>query len=146
MVDKKLQKSFHPDSYQMTQMFLHDALMAQCNLTHSLLMHPFSTPLKTSEKRQVFWRFQGIEKGYIGNEWVNTDSLKKYFVNARLFGHAILLPHPIGHAKSGWSKPNCTSDQDTTRDIAFCSLLPKKWLAAVVLNVLPLKVFAMRLL
>ena len=32
-------------------------------------MHPFSTPLKTSENRKVFC-FQGVEKGCIGNEWV----------------------------------------------------------------------------
>ena len=39
-------------------------------LTHSLLMHPFSAPLKTSENLTVFWRFQGAEKWCIGNEWV----------------------------------------------------------------------------
>ena len=32
---------------------------------------PFFYPLKTSEYRKVFWRFQGVEKGCIGNEWVN---------------------------------------------------------------------------
>ena len=26
-------------------------------LTHSFPMHPFSTPLKTSENRKVFWCF-----------------------------------------------------------------------------------------
>ena len=33
-------------------------------------MHRFSTPLKT-EHRKVFWYFQGVEKGWNGNEWVN---------------------------------------------------------------------------
>ena len=32
---------------------------------------PFLYPLKTSENLTVFWCFQGIEKGYVGNEWVN---------------------------------------------------------------------------
>ena len=31
---------------------------------------PFFYPLKTSENRKVFWCFQGVEKGCIGNEWV----------------------------------------------------------------------------
>ena len=32
----------------------------------------FLYPLKTSENLTVFWCFQGIEKGWIRNEWVNT--------------------------------------------------------------------------
>ena len=32
---------------------------------------PFLYPLKTSENLTVFWCFQGVEKGCIGNEWVN---------------------------------------------------------------------------
>ena len=39
--------------------------------THSFPIHPFSTPLKTSENLTVFRCFQGVEKGCIGNEWVN---------------------------------------------------------------------------
>ena len=31
---------------------------------------PFLYPLKTSENCKVFWCFQGVEKGCIGNEWV----------------------------------------------------------------------------
>ena len=31
---------------------------------------PFLSPLKT-ENLAVFWCFQGVEKGCIGNEWVN---------------------------------------------------------------------------
>ena len=31
---------------------------------------PFLYPLKTSENLTVFWCFQGVEKGCIGNEWV----------------------------------------------------------------------------
>ena len=31
---------------------------------------PFLYPLKTSKNLKVFWCFQGVEKGCIGNEWV----------------------------------------------------------------------------
>ena len=31
----------------------------------------FLYPLKPSENLKVFWCFQGVEKGYIGNKWVN---------------------------------------------------------------------------
>ena len=34
---------------------------------------PFLYLLKTSENRKFFWYFQGLEKGCIGNEWVNGD-------------------------------------------------------------------------
>ena len=36
-------------------------------LTHLFLMHLFSTP----ENRKVFWSFQGVVIGCIGNKWVN---------------------------------------------------------------------------
>ena len=34
---------------------------------------PFLYPLKTSENRKVFWCFQGVEKGCIGNKRVKLD-------------------------------------------------------------------------
>ena len=34
----------------------------------------FLYPLKTEENLTVFWCFQGVEKGCIGNEWVNPRS------------------------------------------------------------------------
>ena len=34
-------------------------------------------------------------------------------------------PTFLGHAKNGWSKPQCSSNRDTTRNISFCSLLLK---------------------
>ena len=34
---------------------------------------PFLYPLKASEKFTVFWCFQGVEKGSIGNKWVNME-------------------------------------------------------------------------
>ena len=43
-------------------------------------MHPFSTPLKTSENRKVFC-FQGVEKGCIGNKCVKLI----FFGNTRLY-------------------------------------------------------------
>ena len=30
----------------------------------------FLYPMKTSENLTVFWCFQGVEKGCIGNEWI----------------------------------------------------------------------------
>ena len=36
---------------------------------------PFLYPMKTSEKHKVFWFFQGVEKGCIGNEWVNASGV-----------------------------------------------------------------------
>ena len=36
---------------------------------------PFLYPLKASENRKVFWCFQRVEKGCIGNEWVKIVSL-----------------------------------------------------------------------
>ena len=50
---------------------------------------------------------------------------KNFFLSARLFGRSLLLARPIGHAKDGCSKPQCMSDQDTTRNIALFSLLFK---------------------
>ena len=47
-------------------------------LTH---LHPFSTPLKTSENLTVFWCFQGLEEGCIGSKCVNSflaNSLNVY--------------------------------------------------------------------
>ena len=34
----------------------------------------FPYPLKTSENRKVFWYFQGVEKGFTGNEWVKREN------------------------------------------------------------------------
>ena len=67
----------------------------------------------------ILWKF--LEQLFcILQGWTN------FFLDARLFGRAILLAHPIGHAKNGWSKPKCTSNRDTTGNIAFCSLLLKQ--------------------
>ena len=44
---------------------------------------PFLYPLKTSKNREVFWCFQGVEKGYIGNEWVNFHHYPFHYVHFR---------------------------------------------------------------
>ena len=36
---------------------------------------PFLYPLQASENRKFFWRFQGVEKGYIENQKVNKEAL-----------------------------------------------------------------------
>ena len=41
----------------------------------------FLFPLKTPENRKVFWCFQGIEKGRVGNELVNMQPVKKKFMD-----------------------------------------------------------------
>ena len=45
---------------------------------------PFLYPLKTSENRKVFWCFQGVEKGCIGNEWVNFGGTRNYIQDEKL--------------------------------------------------------------
>ena len=41
---------------------------------------PFFYPLKTAENLSVFWCFQGIEKGCIGNEWGKSAGEKEAFL------------------------------------------------------------------
>ena len=41
---------------------------------------PFLCPLKT-ENRKVFWYFQRVEKGCIGNEWVSCLYVDKFLTN-----------------------------------------------------------------
>ena len=42
-----------------------------------VLNAPILYPLKTSENRKVFWRFQGVEKGCIRNKWNKMGLVKK---------------------------------------------------------------------
>ena len=39
---------------------------------------PLLYPLKTSKNLTVFWCFEGVEKGWIGNKWVNMETKSKY--------------------------------------------------------------------
>ena len=43
---------------------------------------PFLYPPKTSDNLMVFWCFQGVEKGWIGNKWVDENSftIRKHYV------------------------------------------------------------------
>ena len=45
-------------------------------LVHLFPNTSFLCPLKTSENLTVFWCFQGVEKGCIGNKWVNVHFCK----------------------------------------------------------------------
>ena len=61
---------FH--SEQVLHIFL---MFSSLSLTHSFPMHPFSTPWK---HLTVFWCFQGVGKGCIGNEWVKKVNIYYY--------------------------------------------------------------------
>ena len=57
---------------------------------------PFFYSLKRSGNRKVLWCFLGIEKGWIGNVWVNTlSSRSEYFKNSF-----------ISNAANEWNKLN----------------------------------------
>ena len=74
-------------------------------LTHSFPMHSFSIPENiesltlfwslASESLTLFWSFQGVEKGYIGNEWVQhiLHFLSSSFLNVR----SSFYNHPISN-------------------------------------------------
>ena len=47
-------------------------IFASNNINPFVPNAPFLYLLKTSENLSVFWYFQGVEKGCIGNEWVNS--------------------------------------------------------------------------
>ena len=46
---------------------------------------PFLYSLKTPENLTVFWSFQGVEKGCIGNKWVNSSPfiIRAFFIKRR---------------------------------------------------------------
>ena len=53
-----------------------NALYWTCFINPFVPNAPFTYPLKTSENLQVFWYFQGVEKGRIRNKWFNITSVK----------------------------------------------------------------------
>ena len=57
-------------SYNNVILLVAVALKLKEVLTHLFPKHPFSIPWK-HETVRVFWYFQGLEKGCIGNKWVN---------------------------------------------------------------------------
>ena len=53
-----------------------DHLQKHCKVNPFVPNAPFLYPLKTSENVKVFWGFQGVEKGCIGNKWVKYSGAK----------------------------------------------------------------------
>ena len=47
------------------------------SLTHFWIMFPFNLP-ENSRKPLIFWCFQGVEKGCLGNEWVNLSWIQTF--------------------------------------------------------------------
>ena len=45
---------------------------------------PLLYTLKASESLTVLWCFQGVEKGCIGNKWVNVNLLRNKFISKYL--------------------------------------------------------------
>ena len=69
---------------------------------------PFLYPLKTSENRKVFWCFQGVDKGSIGNEWVTYSWI---FRGVRAIGF-ITIPRSFNHGhtvKTNYKTEDCWS-------------------------------------
>ena len=63
---------FIPSSKSFILLCSHDARYFEVNPI--VPNTPCLYPLKTSQKLTVFWCFQGVEKGYIGNKWVNSKT------------------------------------------------------------------------
>ena len=61
---------------------------------------PFLYPLKTSENLSVFWCFQGVEKGCLGNEWVKPYLFWTVVPNRLLY----LLHHILVKSNYVWQK------------------------------------------
>ena len=64
-------KSAENDILGVSQNYQNIQFLELLFLSHSFLMHSFSTPWK-HQKTFGFLCLQGVEKGCIGNEWVNT--------------------------------------------------------------------------
>ena len=63
---------FIPSSKSFILLWSHDARYFEVNPI--VPNAPCLYPLKTSQRLTVFWCFQGAEKGYIGNKWVNSKT------------------------------------------------------------------------
>ena len=73
-----------------------------CPLNLFIPSAPFLYPPEISENRKVFWCFQGIEKGCIGNKWVNERHSKGKFVcyfysRFPLANLASIIPELLSH-------------------------------------------------
>ena len=71
----------------------------------------FLCTLKTSENSTVFWCFQWVEKGYIGNEYVNTNQENNITSGRKLKlsnTHEVMLYHL--NVNSQWKKFESVAD------------------------------------
>ena len=76
------------------------------------LLHDFMNSCEKQVFARIWWN--GLK---LNDIWKCDAEVDKFLL--------ILLARPIAHAKNVCSKPKCTFDPDTTRNIALCSLLPK---------------------
>ena len=60
---------------------------------------PFLYSLKIWENCKVFWCFQGVEKRYIGNVWVNESRYKQSLVTLHFSNGENLLKKILGKDK-----------------------------------------------
>ena len=68
----RLRGSPSPSLFQSFVPEFHFQCLTCMNNNYSIYsQYTLSLPLKISENRKVFWCFQGVEKGCIGNKWVN---------------------------------------------------------------------------
>ena len=63
---------------------------------------PFLYPLKTSENRKVFWCFQRVEKGCIGNEWVKFKNLINLKLNFLIYFILYFISYIFHSCKKLW--------------------------------------------
>ena len=74
-------------------------------------MHPFSTPLKTSQNRKAFWYFQGVGKGCTGNEWVRVSSFWLEIQGTLLFAYSLDINFSVKvFKKVFWNKTTIFAD------------------------------------
>ena len=100
-------------SRKIIQMTLLNLLLLLCNLMIKRITKNINI-FATRKKNLLF----SVAIAYQGQ--------KHLFLGARLFGRATLLARLLKHTKCGCSKPKCTSNRDTTRDIDFYFSLPKQ--------------------
>ena len=77
---------------------------------------PFLQPLKTSEK--VFWRFQRIQKGCIGNKWVDL-----FRGNASFYSNCCIILENIKKTTTGLANIYLfkVSNRNTRKSCEICS-------------------------
>ena len=78
------------------------------------------------ENHQKYKRFCYEKKKLLFSVAIPYQRETHLFLGARLFGRATLLARLLEHAKCGCSKPKCTSNRDTARNIDFYFSLPKQ--------------------